>query len=287
MSPSPSLTARIALALTLVVSLVGPDALALPGGGKTPEVLTQDLDAPPAVRNIGVDERLGDQVPLDLPLIDENGKAVTLRELMPADKPVLLSLVYYRCEMLCNLVLTGLVRGLRDTAMKLGEDYVSISISIDPTDTPAMSTIRRRRHLQSLGHPETASWRFLTATETSVKPIADALGFRYTYDAETKQYAHAAVVFALTDKGTVSRYLYGADFPAQDLKLALLEAGEGKVGTSVERIVLSCFKYDPATRRYGFYIFGFLRIGALLVFGMLATLLVVSWRREIKRGTAA
>lgn len=277
-----------AAALLVFIALALPlDARALPGGGTSPEILTKDLDAPPAVRSIGVDERLGEKIPLDLPLLDETGKTVTLRQLMPADKPVLLSLVYYRCEALCNLVLSGMSRGLRDTAMDLGEDYVSISISIDPKDQPKDSAIRRRRHLQSMGLPETAPWHFLTAEEASIKPIADALGFRYTYDAETKQYAHAAVVFALSDQGMVSRYLYGAEFPAQDLKLALLEAGQGKVGTTIERIILSCFQYDPASRRYGFYIFGFLRIGALLIFGALATLLVVSWRKELKRGAAA
>lgn len=278
---------KSALLLTLAAIAFAPAAQALPGGQSTPEVLTKDLDAPPAVRKIGVDERLGDKIPLDLPLLNEKGETVTLRQLMPEDKPVLLSLVYYRCEALCNLVLNGLVRGLRQTAMDLGEDYVSISISIDPADAPKDSAIRRRRHLQAMGLAESAPWHFLTAQESSIKPVADALGFRYTYDEETKQYAHAAVVFALSDQGKVTRYLYGAEFPAQDLKLALLEAGEGKVGTSLERVILSCFQYDPASRRYGFYIFGFLRIGALLIFGALATLLVVSWRKELKRGAAA
>ncbi|MCI0573696.1 MAG: SCO family protein [Myxococcaceae bacterium] len=273
--------------LFVAALLVATAASALPGGASAPRELTEEATRPPALRGVDVEEHLGEQVPLDLALTDEEGRAVTLGQLLPGNTPVVLTLVYYRCPMLCNLVLNGLVRSMRDVGMTLGEGYRAVTVSIDPLDTPLKSQQRRRHHLQALGMPERAPWSFLTGPDEQVKRLADAVGFRYTYDASTQQYAHPAVAMVLTPEGKVSRYLYGADFPQRDLRLALIEAGQGKVGTSFERVILSCFKYDPATKRYGFYIFGFLRLGALVVFGALATLLGVSWWREFKKGSVA
>lgn len=238
------------------------------------------------MKGIGVDERLGMQIPLDVELLDGEGRQVTLGQLLPGDKPLLLTLVYYDCPMLCNLVLNGLVTGLKEVSLKLGEDFHMLTVSVDPKDTPHQSLQRKRKHLQSMGQPERAPWHFLTGTEAEVQRLADAIGFRYNYDPDTKQYAHPAVVMALSPEGKVTRYLYGASFPAKDLHMAILEAGEGKVGTTLEKVVLSCFQYNPATQRYGFYIFGFLRLGALAILGVVATLLFVSWRREFKKGSA-
>ncbi len=276
----------LSLACIALLTLVGTSALALPGGKTAPEALrNQDL-TPPALKGIGVDERLGEQIPLDVELLDGEGRQVTLGQLLPGDKPLLITLVYYDCPMLCNLVLNGLVTGLKDVSLKLGDDFHLVTVSVDPKDTPHQSLQRKRKHLQSMGHPERAPWHFLTGSEAQVQRLADALGFRYNYDPDTKQYAHPAVVMALSPEGKVTRYLYGASFPAKDLRLAILEAGEGKIGTTLEKVVLSCFQYNPATQRYSFYIFGFLRLGALAILGVVATLLFVSWRREFKKGSA-
>lgn len=273
-------------ACVVLLTLVSLSAWALPGGKSTPEALQHQDVTPPALKGIGVDERLGEQIPLDVELLDGEGRQVTLGQLLPGDKPLLLTLVYYDCPMLCNLVLNGLVTGLKDVSLKLGEDFHMVTVSVDPKDTPHQSLQRRRKHLQSMGHNERAPWHFLTGTEAEVRRLADAVGFRYNYDPDTKQYAHPAVVLALSPEGKVTRYLYGASFPAKDLRLAILEAGEGKIGTTLEKVVLSCFQYNPATQRYGFYIFGFLRLGALAILGVVATLLFVSWRREFKKGSA-
>jgi protein SCO1/2 len=279
-SPAPRL-------LLLGALLFGTLASALPGGASAPAALRDESGTPPALRGVDVVESLGAGLPADAEFFDEEGRPVRLGQLLAGDTPVVLTLVYYRCPMLCNLVLNGLVRSMRDVDMDLGRDYRAVTLSVDPKDTPHESLKRRRHHLQAMNKPETAPWSFLTGQEADIRRVADAVGFRYNYDAETQQYAHPAVAMVLTPQGKVSRYLYGADFPQRDLKLALLEAGEGKVGTSFEKVVLSCFKYDPVSKRYGFYIFGFLRLGALAVFGALATLLGLNWWREFKKGSVA
>jgi protein SCO1 len=286
--PSPSFTIHAGMAALLLALSAGLPASALPGGGKIPQsIIDAQSDAPPQVRGVDVQEHLGELAPLEAQFTDASGKPVRLRDVLPRTRPVLLTLVYYNCPMLCNLIINEQIRTMRELGLELGKDYEAVTVSIDPKDTPAQSHERRRRHLQSMGLPETAPWHFLTGTEENIRQIADTVGFKYAYDTGSQQYVHPAVVMVLTPEGAISRYLYGTSFPAKDMKLALLEAAGGRVGTSFDRIVLTCFKYDTASRRYGFYIFGFLRIGALMVFGALATMLAYYWRRELKKGAAA
>ncbi|HYO72102.1 MAG TPA: SCO family protein [Archangium sp.] len=276
------------MAALLLVLCAGQQAYALPGGGKVPKsIIDAQSNTPPQVRGVDVEEHLGDLAPLESQFTDSSGKPVRLRDVLPRTRPVLLTLVYYNCPLLCNLVINEQIRTMRELGLELGKDYEAVTVSIDPKDTPAQSYERRRKHLQSMGLPETAPWHFLTGTEENIHQLANTVGFKYTYDTSTQQYVHPAVLMVLTPEGGISRYLYGTSFPAKDMKLALLEAAGGRVGTSFDRIVLTCFKYDTATRRYGFYIFGFLRIGALMVFGALATMLAYYWRRELKKGAAA
>jgi len=287
-TPSSPLSVRAAMAALLLALCAGQQAYALPGGGKVPKsIIDAQSDTPPQVRGVDVEEHLGDLAPLEAQFTDASGKPVRLRDVLPRTRPVLLTLVYYNCPLLCNLVINEQIRTMRELGLELGKDYEAVTVSIDPKDTPAQSHERRRKHLQSMGQPETAPWHFLTGTEENIHRLADTVGFKYTYDTGTQQYVHPAVLMVLTPEGALSRYLYGTSFPAKDMKLALLEAAGGRVGTSFDRIVLTCFKYDTATRRYGFYIFGFLRIGALMVFGALATMLAYYWRRELKKGAAA
>lgn len=287
-TPTSSFPVRAAMAALFLALGAGQQAHALPGGGKTPKsIIDAQSDAPPQVRGVDVEEHLGDLAPLEAQFTDASGKPVRLRDVLPRTRPVLLTLVYYNCPLLCNLVINEQIRTMRELGLELGKDYEAVTVSIDPKDTPAQSYERRRKHLQSMGLPETAPWHFLTGTEENIRQLADTVGFKYTYDTGTQQYVHPAVLMVLTPEGAISRYLYGTSFPAKDMKLALLEAAGGRVGTSFDRIVLTCFKYDTATRRYGFYIFGFLRIGALMVFGALATMLAYYWRRELKKGAAA
>ncbi|AFE07013.1 hypothetical protein COCOR_06612 [Corallococcus coralloides DSM 2259] len=276
--------AGLLAALALVLTSATP-AFALPGGGKTPRAIVEaDSDLPPPVTGVDVEEHLGEPLPLETRFLDSSGEEVRLGTLLSKTRPTLLTLVYYECPMLCNLVINEQVRVMRELGLELGKDYEAVTVSIDPKDTPAQSVERRRKYLQSMGKPETAPWHFLTGTDENIHKLADAVGFKYTYEPSTKQYAHPAVVTVLTPEGSISRYLYGTQFDRKDVKLSLLEAAGGRVGTSVDRIVMSCFKYDTATRRYGFYIFGFIRLGSLAVFGALATMLIYFWRRELKKG---
>ncbi|WP_239470433.1 SCO family protein [Archangium violaceum] len=286
--PSSSLSLRAGMAALLLALGAGMPAYALPGGGRTPQsIIDAQSDTPPQVRGVDVEEHLGELVALESRFTDALGKPVQLRDVLPRTRPVLLTLVYYNCPLLCNLVINEQIRNMRELGLELGKDYEAVTVSIDPKDTPAQSLERRRRHLQSMGLPETAPWHFLTGTEDNIRLLADAVGFKYSYDASTQQYVHPAVVMVLTPEGSISRYLYGTSFRVQDMKLALVEAAGGRVGTSLDRVILTCFKYDTATRRYGFYIFGFLRIGSLMVFAALATMLAYYWRRELKKGAAA
>ncbi len=232
---------------------------------------------------VDVIERLGDRVPDEGRLIDSEGQPFRLADELHRGKPVVLALVYYRCPQLCNLTLSSLNRTLRESGMKLGQDYRAVVVSIDPTETPRDAAESKRGHMQALGvSPTTPDWRFATAAEPEIRALARATGFKYRYDAPSKQFEHPSVAFVLTEDGRLSRYLYGIQYPARDMKLALVEAGKGKVGTAFDRVLLTCFKYDPAKRSYAPYALAFVRIGALLVFATLVALLIVLWRQDLK-----
>ena len=205
--------------------------------------------APAAVKGVDVLERLGDNVPETGQFVDSEGRPFQLSEVLHRGKPVVLTLVYYRCPALCSLVLSGLTRSLRNLDLHLGEDYRAVTVSIDPTETPRLAAESKRGHLQALGvDPLSPAWTFATGQDEDIHALAGALGFQYTYDEASKQYAHAAAIFVVSPDGKISRYLYGIDFPTRDLKMALVEAGKGKVGTALDRVLLTCFKYDATTR---------------------------------------
>ena len=239
--------------------------------------------APAAVKGVDVLERLGDTVPETGAFVDSLGQPFRLADVLHHSKPVLLTLVYYRCPALCSLVLSGLTRSLRDLDLRLGEDYRVVTVSIDPGETSRDAAESKRGHLQALGvDPLSPAWTFATGNDEDIHALAGSLGFQYSYDEASKQYAHAAAIFVLSPDGKISRYLYGIDFPSRDLKLAMVEAAKGKVGTALDRVLLTCFKYDATTRRFEPYVLGFIRIGASLVFVALATLLTVLWTQEMK-----
>ena len=237
----------------------------------------------PAVKGVDVLERLGDSVPAQAHFLDSEGRPFQLQDVLHQGKPIILNLVYYRCPALCSLVLSGLTRSLRSLDLRLGQDYRVVTVSIDPTETPRMAAESKQGHLQALGvDPLAPGWTFATGTEAEIRRLADAVGFQYAYDEASKQYAHAAVIFILSPEGKISRYLYGIDFPTRDLRMGLVEASQGRVGTALDRVLLTCFKYNPAARRFEPYVLGFIRIGAFLAFLALATLLSVLWRQEWK-----
>lgn len=219
-----------------------------------------------ADEDVTIEEHLGSQLPLDMAFRDQDGRTVLLGSELQRGVPTILVLAYYECPMLCGLTLKGLVGSVKNLDWKLGERYRVLTVSFDPKDAPHNADLKQRSVLEELGFEAAKPyWPFLVGKENEIRALSDALGFRYTYDAAAKQFAHPAAIFVITPEGRISRYLYGIEYPVRDLKLALIEAGAGRSSSSVERFILTCFKYNPATRRYGIYVFGFLRTGAALV----------------------
>lgn len=254
--------------------------------GSMPMVAGQQ-EGPVSANDINIIENLGDKVPRGLTFTDGQGNAVTLDSLLGRGRPVIVSLGYYQCPMLCNLVHEGLVKTINKGGpggLKLGKDFFGLAVSIDPKEEAKSANTKQRQLLRALGHDQPADWPFVfdqSADTAAAKALAQAVGFRYKYDPESKQFAHAAVAFVLTPEGKISRYLYGVDFTPRDFRFALIEASGGRVGTSLDRVLLSCFKYDPMTQRYTPYLFAFVRIGAGLSCVALFTLLAVLWRKEL------
>jgi protein SCO1/2 len=273
--------------LALALSVASP-ALAQYGLRETGE-RPKDVPAP-VLEEVGLEERLGASVPLDTGFVDGKGRPFRLREAFDGTKPVVLSLVYYDCPMLCGLILSGAAQAMRENGLALGKDFEAVTISFDPEEKPAQGEERRRGYLQSMGLSDAGrEWPFLVGTAAASRAVADAVGFRYARDQATGEWAHVAAIFVLTPDGRVSRYLYGVEYPGKDLRLALVEAAGGRVGTSFDRLMLTCYRYDPATRRYEPYALGFLRVGGALVLAALAALiaaLVVRERRARARSAA-
>jgi protein SCO1/2 len=230
---------------------------------------------------IGIDPQPGAQVPLGVRLRDEQGQEVLLGSLC-GDKPVILALVYYRCPKLCNLAITGLVRGLRRVTASAGRDFNVLLVSFDPSETAAVAAAARQAALALYERPGAEpGWRFLTGDNDQVRQLADAVGFRYQYDPVTGQFAHSAGVMVLAPGGSVSRYLYGVEFAPRDLRLALVEASAGRIGTARDRVLLLCYHYDPATGKYGLAIMHILRFAGLtMVVGLALGIGGLLWRER-------
>ncbi len=227
------------------------------------------------VKEIGIDQHLNQQLPLELEFRDETGKSVQLKEYFK-DRPVVLNLVYFRCPMLCGFVLDGIVKAMKPIRFTPGKDFQILTISIDPKDTPEMAMEKKLRQLKSYGRENAANgWHFLTGSQASVDALAEAVGFRYIYDEKSKQFAHAGGIMVATPAGRLSHYFYGIEYAPRDLQFALIEASKGKIGSLAEQIILLCFHYDPMTGKYGFVIMNLLRIMATLTLAALLGLITV------------
>jgi len=252
-------------------------------GGMGAQAGPAPTDVPQAVlQDVGIEERLGSQVPLDTEFVDGEGRPYRLRAAFDGTKPVVLALVYYDCPMLCGLILSGMARAMRESGLELGRDFAAVTISFDPQEKPAQAAERRRGYLQSLGASDASgAWPFLVGTGAASKAVADAVGFRYALDPATGEWAHIAGIFVLTPDGRVSRYLYGVEYSKKEFRLAVVEAAGGKVGTSFDRFLLTCYRYDPSTRKYEPYAWGFVRAGAVVVLVALTGLIGgLVWRER-------
>jgi protein SCO1/2 len=235
---------------------------------------------PSLLRDVGLDQRLGEQLPLNLSFRDENGKRAALSQYFEK-KPVILSLVYYDCPMLCTQVLSGLITSMKQISLNAGKDFTVITLSIDPSEKPELARAKHEVYTGIYDRPGAVEgWHFLTGDEPEIKQLAAAAGFRYAYDPATRQFAHASGIMVATPEGRLTRYLYGVNYSPRDLRLSLVEAAENRIGTTVDQILLYCYHYDPATGRYGFVIARIIKLAGVLTTIALAALVGLLLRRE-------
>jgi protein SCO1 len=232
---------------------------------------------------VGIAPQMGRQVPLDLKFVDEAGQHVNVRDSI-ANRPTILQLVYYQCPMLCQLSRDGLMSTLATIRLKPGQDFSVITLSFDPREGPELSARARQLAIERFGRAGVeAGWNFLTGDGASISALAEAVGFRYTFDEKTGQFAHAAGIFVLTPEGKVLRFLSGADYSPRDLRLALVEASSNKIGSVADQALLLCYMYDPTSGKYGLAIMSLMRIAGLATVAFLAGGIVLMIRRERAR----
>ncbi len=229
---------------------------------------------------VSIQQRLNAQLPLDLMFRDESGKVVRLRDFFRG-KPVLLNFMYYRCPMLCSMVMEGVSSTLTELKFDVGKEFDVITVSIDPRDMPEQATAKKDKYLKRYGRLGAADgWHFLTGHESAIRTLTNAAGFHYAYDAAHDQFAHGTVLIVTTAQGRISRYLYGFEYKARDLRLALVEASANKIGTATDQLLLLCYHYDPATGKYSRTAMNFVRAGGIATVCSLVGFIVVMWRRE-------
>ncbi|PYS23304.1 MAG: SCO family protein [Acidobacteria bacterium] len=250
------------------------------GGGSNPGQVSAGL--PPVLKKVGIDQKLNDQLPLDAVFKDEQGQEVRLGQFFKG-KPVVIALVYYTCPMLCNQVMNGMLGSFRQNSFNIGEDFEVVTVSFDTKDTPAIAAAKKTTYIAGYNRPSgNAGWHFLTGDDANIKRLADAVGFRYAWDEQTKQFAHASGIMIATPEGKLARYFYGIDYPARDVRLALVEASANKIGTPVDALMLYCYHYDPSTGKYGVVIMNVIRVAGVLTIILIVGLLLILRKRSAR-----
>ena len=236
---------------------------------------------PAGLRGVNIEQRLNQQVPLDLVFRDEFGRSLPLSTYFSGNKPVLLALVYYNCPMLCTLILNGVESSLKAVSLDPGRDFEVVAVSFDPRDTPEIAMRKKANYLQRYRRPDTANgWHFLTGSESSIKALTEAVGYQYKFDPTTGQFAHASAIMILTPQGKLSRYFYGVEYAPRDVRLGLVEASQNKIGTPVDQVLLFCYHYDPGSGKYGAIAMNMVRLGGAAFVLICGAFLFVAWRHD-------
>jgi protein SCO1/2 len=268
-----------------IVCLMALSALAQGGfSGNQPPRPSQPSDGTPKIlRDIGIEQKLDEQIPLDIAFRDEEGQTVQLSRYFK-DKPVILALVYYQCPLLCHQVLGGLQSGLRPISFTAGQEFEVVAVSFDARETPGMAREKKTAYLAKYNREGASEgWHFLTGDQASIDRLTESVGFKYVFDAETNQFAHAAGVMVATPQGKLARYFYGVEYAPKDLKFGLMEASQNRIGSPVDRVVMYCYHYDPATGKYGLVVMNVMRLaGVLTVLGIVALFFILR-RKERSR----
>jgi protein SCO1 len=264
-------------------------ALSVASGAQTiPDSVGKPSSGLPAqLQNVGFEPQLNAQLPLNTNFRDESGRDVKLREYFHG-KPVVLALVYYGCPMLCNQVEQGVVGTLKMLSFNAGRDYQVVFVSFDPRETPDMAAQKKTAALSRYGRPEAASgWHFLTGKEDSIRALTSAANFRYSFDEKHNLFAHASGIMLITPDGRISRYFYGVEYPSRDVRLGLVDASAGKIGTPIDHLLLYCFQYNPETARYSATVLKIVRLGGILtIFSIVAGILLFR-RRDVRVASAS
>jgi protein SCO1 len=269
------------LTTAVIVALVASTAWAqsdVPGVNPSPGIPSSQM--PSVLSQVSFDQRLNEQLPLDLQFKDEEGRPVHLGDYF-GHKPVVLAFVYYECPMLCTQVLNGLTTSLMVLHETVGREFDVVAVSFDPRETPVLASGKKKSNLDRYKRQDSANgWHFLTGDEPSIKALTAAVGFRYVWDDKTQQFAHPSGIVIATPEGKLSRYFFGIEYAPRDVKFALIESSAGRIGNAIDQLLLYCYHYDPATGSYGFVAMGAVRIGAAVTLVALLGFIVVSLRRE-------
>jgi protein SCO1/2 len=269
----------IPVAFVLLLSAAAAHAQATP---MPPDAGIPSSSLPPVLQNVGFEPPLNGQLPLDVTFRDETGRDVQLRQYFTQQKPVLLALVYYGCPMLCNQVEQGVVGALRMLSFNPGRDYEVVFVSFDPRETPDMAAQKKESAMSHFRRPETAGgWHFLTGSKESIDALTKAANFRYNFDTKTNLFVHASGILLLTPEGRISRYFYGVEYPARDVRLGLVDASAGKIGTAIDHALLFCYQYDPSSGRYSASILKIMRLLAVLTIVGLVSAILIFRRRDL------
>ena len=252
-----------------------------------PEEFAATTGLPDMLRTVGIEQKLGEQLPLDAEFEDENGDSVPLGKYFNTGRPVILAFVYYECPMLCNQVLNGLTGSLKGMSFDVGKEFDVVAISFDAreNDKPDLAKNKKASYLEHYNRPNTESgWHFLTGTQDSIDRATSAAGFNFKWDEKSNQFAHAAGVMIVTPEGKLSRYFYGIDYSPKDIKFGIMESAASKVGDPADKLLLYCYHYDPASGKYGLAVLRVIRLFAVLTLLGMGTMIFVFWRRNKVKG---
>ncbi len=263
----------ISLALSAVLCAVASAQYFTPPETKT--------ISPPGLAGVGIDQRLNEQVPLDLTFKDEQGRTVKLGDYFHEGRPVILNLVYFRCPMLCTEVLNGLTSALKVIRFVPGNQFEVLTVSIDPRETPQLAANKKAMYLKKLGNPDASKgWHFLTGEQTQISALAAAVGFRYRFDAKLDQFVHAAGIMLITPEGKIAQYYYGVEFSAKDMRLGIVEASQNRIGSLADEVLLYCYHYDPRTGRYGATITNIIRLAGVATVLVMGSAIFLLFRKD-------
>jgi protein SCO1/2 len=275
----------------LAIFAIGATAALAQPGQPAPPLASRSLQQssglkiqlPQALEGVGIDQKLDQQVPLNLTFHDEFGRDVPLSSFFHPGKPVILALVYYRCPMLCTQILSGLESSLKVVSFNPGQDFEVVSVSFDPKDTVDIAAAKKQMCLKRYGRPDTANgWHFLTGDEANIRALTDAVGYHYRYDPKTDQFAHASGIMIVTPDGRLSKYFYGVEYSPRDVRLGLVEASQNRIGNPVDALLLFCYHYDPATGKYGAVAMNMVRFGGATFALIGGVFLFIMFRRDFR-----